>query len=336
MRNATLRQLKVFESVARHLSFSRAAEELHLTQPAVSAQVRKLEDHAGVPLFEQLGKKVYLTAAGQHLLDSVREILARVREAEDALDGFKGVEGGRLNIAVISAGDYFFPSLLVEFARRHSGISLNFGVYNREELLQELAHNATDLAIMVRPPTDTEMVAEPFAPHPYVVVARPDHPLASERNIPLSRVLHEPFVVRERGSDTWNSMEDAFGDRLGEMNILMQIKSTETIKQAVMAGMGLGFLSAHTLSRELHAGALTILDVRGLPLMLNWYVVHRRGKQLPAVARAFRQFLLDEGAKLIDQALSPQEPARSPARQKDRTDAPIRQPASSRRPSARR
>jgi LysR family transcriptional regulator, low CO2-responsive transcriptional regulator len=336
MRNATLRQLKVFEAVARHLSFSRAAEELHLTQPAVSAQVRKLEDHAGVPLFEQLGKKVYLTAAGQHLLDSVREILARVREAEDALDGFKGVEGGRLNVAVISAGDYFFPSLLVEFARRHSGISLNFGVYNREELLQELAHNATDLAIMVRPPNDAEMVAEPFAPHPYVVVARPDHPLASERNIPLSRVLHEPFVVRERGSDTWNSMEDAFGDRLGEMNILMQIKSTETIKQAVMAGMGLGFLSAHTLSRELHAGALTILDVRGLPLMLNWYVVHRRGKQLPAVARAFRQFLLDEGAKLIDQALSPQEPARSPVRQKDRTDAPTRQPASSRRPSAKR
>ncbi|HTH80187.1 MAG TPA: LysR family transcriptional regulator [Ramlibacter sp.] len=336
MRNATLRQLKVFESVARHLSFSRAAEELHLTQPAVSAQVRKLEDHAGVPLFEQLGKKVYLTAAGQHLLDSVREILARVREAEDALDGFKGVEGGRLNVAVISAGDYFFPSLLVEFARRHHGISLNFGVYNREELLQELAHNATDLAIMVRPPADGEMVAEPFAPHPYVVVARPDHPLAAERNIPLSRVLHEPFVVRERGSDTWNSMEDAFGDRLGEMNILMQIKSTETIKQAVMAGMGLGFLSAHTLSRELHAGALAILDVRGLPLMLNWYVVHRRGKQLPAVARAFRQFLLEEGAKLIDQALSPQGPSRSPARPKDRIDAPIRQQASSRRPSARR
>ena len=336
MRNATLRQLKVFESVARHLSFSRAAEELHLTQPAVSAQVRKLEDHAGVPLFEQLGKKVYLTAAGQHLLDSVREILARVREAEDALDGFKGVEGGRLNVAVISAGDYFFPSLLVEFARRHHGISLNFGVYNREELLQELAHNATDLAIMVRPPNDAEMVAEPFAPHPYVVVARPDHPLASERTISLSRVLHEPFVVRERGSDTWNSMEDAFGERLRDMNVLMQIKSTETIKQAVMAGMGLGFLSAHTLSRELHAGALSILDVRGLPLMLNWYVVHRRGKQLPAVARAFRQFLLDEGAKLIDLALSPQAAARSPARPKDHPAAPIRPPASSRRLSARR
>jgi DNA-binding transcriptional LysR family regulator len=334
MRNATLRQLKVFESVARHLSFSRAAEELHLTQPAVSTQVRKLEEHAGLPLFEQLGKKVYLTAAGRHLLDSARSILSRVQEAEDALGAFKGVEGGRLNVAVISAGDYFFPSLLVEFARRHRAISLNFGVFNREELLQELTDNATDLAIMVRPPNDADTVAEPFAPHPYVVVARPDHPLAGQRGIPLSRVLSEPFIVRERGSDTWNSMEDAFGAQLEHMNILMQIKSTETIKQAVMAGMGIGFLSQHTLSRELHAGGLAVLDVRGLPLMLNWYVVHRRGKQLPPVARAFRQFLLDEGAALIDRALAaPSPPSRPP---KARRSEPTRPPASSRRPRAAR
>jgi DNA-binding transcriptional LysR family regulator len=169
-----------------------------------------------------------------------------------------------------------------------------------------------------------------------VVVARPDHPLAGAKAIPLARVLREPFVVRERGSDTWNSMEDAFGEHLHEMNVLMQIKSTETIKQAVMAGMGLGFLSAHTLSRELHAGALAILDVRGLPLMLNWYVVHRRGKQLPAVARAFRQFLLDEGADLIEQALKPPVAARPAARAKARGPAPTRPPKSSaRRPAER-
>lgn len=333
MRNATLRQLKVFESVARHLSFSRAAEELHLTQPAVSAQVRKLEEHAGLPLFEQLGKKVYLTAAGRQLLDSARAILLSVQEAEDALGVFKGVEGGRLNVAVISAGDYFFPSLLVEFASRHRGISLNFGVFNREELLHELAQNATDLAIMVRPPNDEDTVADAFAPHPYVVVARPDHPLVGQRAIALSHVLREPFVVRERGSDTWNSMEDAFGEHLRDMNVLMQIKSTETIKQAVMAGMGLGFLSAHTIGRELHTGALSILDVRGLPLMLNWYVVHRRGKQLPPVARAFRQFLLDEGSGLIDRALSaPSVRGRSSGRQPGRTGAPSLQQTSSRRP----
>jgi DNA-binding transcriptional LysR family regulator len=325
MRNATLRQLKVFESVARHLSFSRAAEELHLTQPAVSAQVRKLEDHAGLPLFEQLGKKVHLTAAGRQMLESARAILERVQEAEDALGAYKGVEGGRLNVTVISAGDYFFPFLLVEFARRHPGISLNFGVVNREELLAQLAENATDLAIMVRPPTDADTEAEPFAPHPYVVVARPDHPLAGERAIPISRVLRDPFIVRERGSDTWNSMEDAFGERLADMNIAMQIRSTETIKQAVMAGMGLSFLSAHTIGRELHAGLLAMLDVKGLPLMLNWYVVHRRGKRLPPVAQAFRQFLMTEGSALIDRALSP------PAT-KSRASAPARAPVASRSP----
>ena len=329
MRNATLRQLKVFEAVARHLSFSRAAEELHLTQPAVSAQVRKLEDHAGLPLFEQLGKKVHLTAAGRQMLESARAILERVQEAEDALGAYKGVAGGRLNVSVISAGDYFFPFLLVEFARRHAGISLNFGVCNREELLAQLSENATDLAIMVRPPTDADTVADAFAPHPYVVVARPDHPLAHEKGIPLSRILRDPFIARERGSDTWNSMEDAFGERLSEMNITMQIKSTETIKQAVMAGMGLGFLSAHTVSRELQAGALAILDVKGLPLMLNWYVVHRRGKRLPPVAQAFRQFLMDEGAALIEQALS------GPATPKRRASAPARRRAGARnRPPA--
>jgi DNA-binding transcriptional LysR family regulator len=304
MRNATLRQLKVFESVARHLSFSRAAEELHLTQPAVSAQVRALEGHAGLPLFEQLGKKVFLTPAGRQLLESSRAILDQVQAAEHSLAAFKGVKGGRLNVSVISAGDYFFPKLLVAFAGRHEGIELNFGVCNREELLAQLDANATDLAIMVRPPSQADMIAEPFAPHPYVVVANMRHPLVGKRRIPMDRLLGEPFIVRERGSDTWNSMEDGFGARVNKLNVLMQIKSTETIKQAVIAGMGLSFLSVHTLSRELKARELAVLDVRGLPLMLNWYVVHRAGKRLPPVAQAFKSFLLEEGAALVERALA--------------------------------
>src|SRR3954471_3548965 len=206
MKNATLRQLKVFEAVARHRSFSRAAEELHLTQPAVSTQVSKLEDHAGLPLFEQLGKKIHLTAAGEQMLVSSREIIQKFQEAEEAMAQFKGVSGGRLNVAVISAGDYFFPRLLVEFAQRHAGVTFNFGVCNREELLAEMQENRTDLAVMVRPPDDGDTVAEPFAPHPYVVVAAPDHRLARTARIPVTRILREPFVVREKGSDTWNSM----------------------------------------------------------------------------------------------------------------------------------
>jgi LysR family transcriptional regulator, low CO2-responsive transcriptional regulator len=303
MKNATLRQLKVFESVARNLSFSRAAEELHLTQPAVSTQVKKLEGHAGLPLFEQLGKKIHLTPAGVEMLHSSRAIIQQFKEAEEAMTQFKGVSGGQLNVAVISAGDYFFPRLLVEFAGRHSGVTLNFNVCNREELLQRLADNLTDLAIMVRPPLDMDTVNEPFAPHPYVIVAPPSHPLAGRRRIPVSRLEREPFVVREKGSDSWNSMQEAFGAHLADLNIAMEIKSTETIKQAVMAGMGVSFLSAHTISRELRAGSLAVLNVQGFPLMLNWYVVHRKSKRLPPVAQAFRSFLLKEGAALIEQAL---------------------------------
>jgi DNA-binding transcriptional LysR family regulator len=303
VRHATHRQLKVFESVARLLSFSRAAEELHLTQPAVSTQVRKLEDHAGHALFEQFGKKIYLTPAGAELLRIARAILQQFEAAEVAMTQFKGVAGGRLNVGVISAGDYFFPRLLVAFVGRHSGVTLNFTVHNREGLLAHIADNLTDLAIMVRPPTELDTVNEPFAPHPYVVVAPPAHPLASRREIALGELMREPFIVRERGSDTWKSMQEGFGGDLSAINIAMEIRSTETIKQAVMAGMGLSFLSAHTVGRELRAGSLRQLDVRGLPLMLHWYVVHRRAKRLPPVAQAFKGFLLAEGAALIEETV---------------------------------
>ncbi len=300
MKNATLRQLKVFETVARHLSFSRAAEELHLTQPAVSTQIKKLEDHAGLPLFEQLGKKIYLTPGGAELLDYCRTIIQQFQEAEDAMTHFKGITGGKLNVAVISAGDYFFPRLLVEFARRHQGVTLNLSVHNRDGLLNQLANNLTDIAIMVRPPLDMDTEVQAFAPHPYVIVAPPDHHLVKKKNIPIQTLMREPFVVREKGSDTWNSMEDGFGGNLSDLNIAMEIRSMETIKQAVIAGMGLAFLSAHTISLELQAGSLAVLDVEGFPVMLNWYVVHRKHKRLPPVAQAFKDFLLEEGPALIE------------------------------------
>ena len=304
MKNATLRQLKVFETVARHLSFSRAAEELHLTQPAVSTQVKTLQGHVGLVLFEQLGKRIFLTPAGEELLRYSRAIIRQFDEAEEALTQFKGITGGKLNVAVISAGDYFFPRLLVEFARRHPGVTLNLAVHNREKLLSEIANNLTDLAIMVRPPQDMDTVNEAFAPHPYVIVAAPDHPYAKRKKIPMSVLKHERFVVREKGSDTWNSMQESFGKHLADLNIAMEIKSTETIKQAVIAGMGISFLSAHTISLELQAGSLIVLDVQGFPMMLNWYVVYRNGKRLPPVAEAFRTFLMSDGAALIQKFTS--------------------------------
>jgi DNA-binding transcriptional LysR family regulator len=300
MKNATLRQLRVFEAVARHLNFSRAAEELHLTQPAVSTQVKQLTQHAGVPLFEQLGKKIYLTPAGSDLVHYSRTIIDLFRETENAMAHHKGVSGGKLKVAVISAGDYFFPQLLAEFARHNAGVTLDLTVHNREELLHVLTENLTDLAVMVRPPSDLDTVNEVFAPHPYVIVAAPDHPLAAKKRIPLATLAREPFITRERGSDTWNSMQETFGRRLKQLQIAMEIKSTETIKQAVIAGMGVSFLSAHTISLELETRRLTVLDVEGFPAMLHWYVVHRKAKHLPPVARAFQQFLIKEGAALLE------------------------------------
>jgi DNA-binding transcriptional LysR family regulator len=301
MRNATLRQLKIFETVARHLSFSRAADELCLTQPAVSTQVKQLEDHAGLALFKQLGKKIYLTPAGSEMLHYARSIIEQFREMDEAMGRLQGIAGGQLNIAVISAGDYFFPRLLGEFTRRNEGVRLNLAVHNREGLLQQLTHNLTDLAIMVRPPRDLDTRNESFAPHPYVIVAPPRHPLVGKKRIALSALFREPFIVREKGSDTRHSMEEGFAGGMGRLNIAMEIRSTETIKQAVIAGMGIAFLSAHTISRELQVGNLAVLDVAGLPVMLDWYVVHRKNKRLPPVAAAFKDFLISEGAARIAQ-----------------------------------
>ena len=299
MQHATQRQLRAFEAVARHLSFSRAAQELHLTQPAVSTLVKQLEGHAGLALLEQLGKKIYLTSAGERMLRHARAIIAELREAQDAMAQLKGITGGTLNVAVISAGDYFFPRLLAEFLRRNGGVNVNLAVYNRAELLQQLANNLTDLAVMVRPPEQIDTVNESFAPHPYVIVASPQHPLAAKRRIAVSALVPEPFVIRERGSDTWNSMREAFGRDFAKLRIAMEIRSTETIKQAVMAGMGIAFLSAHTIALEQRLGQLVVLDVVGFPAWFDWFVVHRRNKHLPAVAQAFKQFLLTDGARLI-------------------------------------
>ena len=302
MKHATLRQLKVFHTVGRHLSFSRAAEELHLTQPAVSAQVKELEGHAGLPLFERIGRRTYLTAAGSELMAYSQSILAQVHDADEAMGRLKGVAGGTLNVAVISAGDYFFPRLVADFMRRHGNITLNLTVHNREDLLRALADNLTDLAVMVRPPEGLDTVHEAFAPHAYVIVAAADHPLAGQRRVSVERVLREPFVTREHGSDTWIAMQEAFGARMPEIGVAMEIRSNETIKQAVLAGMGVSFMSEHAVALEVDIGRLAVLNVDGFPAQRQWFVVHRRSKRLAPVAVAFRQFLLGEGARWIRQA----------------------------------
>jgi len=321
MRNATLRQLKVFECVARHLSFTRAARELHLTQPAVSTQVKQLEEHTGLPLFELVGKKVHLTHAGHAMLDHSRAIIAQFRDADEAMQHLKGISGGRLVVTVISAGDYFFPRVLAAFARVHPRVAITLGVSNRAELLRRMADNTTDLGIMGRPPNDRDVIAEPFAPHPYVVVAAPDHPLARKTRLSIADLAHERFIVREEGSDTRATMAEVFRGVMSRLPEPMEIASNETVKQTVIAGMGIAFLSAHTVALELEVGRLAMLDVQGFPALRNWYVVHRRQKRLPPVADAFRAFVVEEGASLIEEAthLSLQSPRRG-ARARRRRD----------------
>jgi DNA-binding transcriptional LysR family regulator len=299
MKNATLRQLRVFESAARHLSLTRAAEELHLTPPAVSIQIRLLEGHAHADLFERVGRGLRLTQAGAEVLARTREVLAQIREAEEAIEGLASLEHGLLDVAVINAGDYFFPWIIAAFRESHPRIRVRLSVGNRDELLARLTAHEIDIAVMSHPPTQAEFAAEPFAPHPHVIVAAPGHPLVGKRAVTLERLAKEPLITREPGSATRLAMEQAFHEAGVVPRVEMEIASNETIKQAVAAGFGVGFLSAHAVQQELALGRLALVSVKGFPVMRQWYVVHRRDRRLPPITGAFQRFVVKEGARLI-------------------------------------
>lgn len=313
MKHVTLRQLKVFEAVARHLSFSRAAEELHLTQPAVSMQVKQLEEQAGLPLTEMVGKKVFLTIAGEEVARHARRVAQQLREADEALDAIKGVRGGRLSLGAITTAKYFAPRLLAEFRRRKPGIELELHVSNRETVVRQLADNEVDLAIMGQPPQEVPTVAEAFADHPLAIVAAPDHPLAGRRHIAPALLGTETFIIREPGSGTRAVMERYFADAGIAPRHLMEMAGNETVKQAAMAGLGLALISAHTVSLECEVGRLVRLPVTGTPLMRRWFIVHRADKVLLPVAENFRKFLLAEAPGLMADRPPPESTPPEPA-----------------------
>lgn len=304
--HVTLRQLTLFESVARHLSYTRAAEELHLSQPAVSMQVRQLEESVGLPLFEKLGKRIHLTEAGQEMFHYSQTINQQLIEAEEVMEALKGVKRGRLRISVATTANYFATRLLAAFSREYEGTSFALEVTNRKTLLQRLADNETDLVIMGRPPDGLELQAESFMENPLVVIAPPDHELAQASGpIPLQRIQDETFVVRELDSGTRIAMERFFRNRGVHLRAGMEMTSNEAIKQAVEAGLGLGIVSVHTLELELEVGRLVVLDVDEFPIMRHWYIVHRKGKRLSPVAMTFRNYLLGpEGAPQLDSSVA--------------------------------
>lgn len=317
----TLRQLEVFEAVARHLNFSRAARELHLTQPAVSMQVKQLQGQAGLPLFEQIGKRLHLTEAGRTLCRHIHAIQRETEEATQTLAALKGVNQGTLDITLISTAKYFAPGYLARFCAPYPGVKLKLTVCNRAGLLQRLGDNETDLAIMGHPPKGLGIIAEPFARNPHAIIAHPGHTLARARRIPWRRLAGENFLIREPGSGTRLLMERVFRSHGMSVNATMEISSDETIKQAAMAGMGIAFLSLNTVELERRTGRLVVLDVVGMPVMRDWYIVHRKDKRLPPVASAFRDFLLSQADGALGRHGAPAKP-RDFRPVSDRQDSP--------------
>ncbi|HEY4697948.1 MAG TPA: LysR family transcriptional regulator [Gallionella sp.] len=294
----TLRQLQVFEKVASRLNYSRAAEELFLSQPAVSMQIKQLEAHIGLPLFEQMGKKIFLTEAGRELFHYSRNITQQLAEMQALFEEMKGLGQGRLTLSVVNTANYFTPQLLARFCRRYPGINVNLHVANRDAVLKQLADNSTDLAIMGQPPDAMDVSAESFLDNPLVVIAAPGHPLTKLKRVKFARLATETFLSREPGSGTRSAMERIFAEHGIQPHISMEMETNEAIKQAVQAGMGLGILSLHSIELELETKRLAILNVEHFPLLRHWFVVHRSSKRLSGAALAFKDFLLTEAKNM--------------------------------------
>lgn len=292
LRHATLHQLRIFQAVAEHNSFARAAKALHLSPPTLSLQVKQLSETVGQPLFEQIGKKIYLTAAGKILSQASQDISQRMDLLSAELASLQGMERGRLKLAILTTVKYTVPKLLGGFCAAHPGIDVAMVVGNRESLLQRLSSNQDDLYIMGQPPQHMNLVCEDFADNPLVLVAHPNHPLVGKRRIEPARLQQEPFILREPGSGTRLTMEQFFADQGFSPINRLEVGSNEAIKQTVAGGLGLAVLSATTVVSELALGELVQLEVKGFPLIRRWYVVYSAGKRLSPAAHAFKQWLL--------------------------------------------
>ena len=300
MKNVTFRQLRVFTEVARKLSFVRAAEALHLTPPAVTMQIKELESAIELPLFDRQGRSISLTTSGEYFLVYARRLLATLKDAEDAMARFRRVEAGVLNIGLVSTAKYFVPRLLARFREEHPGIEVRLQVTgNRAQLIALLQGADIDLAVMGRAPNEVAMRTEPFAAHPLVFVCPPGHPLLGMGRPAASALEDYPFIVREPGSGTRGAMEEFLRERRVTPRISMEMSSNETIKQAVMAGMGISFLSLHTVGLEVGAGLMQVVEVEGTPLMRTWNLARLYSKVLSPAAEAFRYYMIEEGERYL-------------------------------------
>ncbi|MGC1197616.1 MAG: LysR substrate-binding domain-containing protein [Geitlerinemataceae cyanobacterium] len=294
MIHATLHQLKVFETTARHGSFTKAAEELSITQPTVSTQVKQLTQAVGLPLFEHIGKQLYLTDTGRELQATCREVFEQLDNFEMKVADLKGAKQGKLRLAVVTTAKYFVPRILGSFCQNYPDIDISLQVTNHQKLTQRMWENQDDLYILSQPPADMDLCSQAVLDNPLVVVARRDHPLANQKNIPIQRLQHEPFIMRESGSGTRQAVEELFEKRRVSVNVRLELGSNEAIKQAIAGGLGISVLSEHTLMPEGSLGELVALDVRDFPIARRWYVVYLAGKQLSVIAEAFLAYLLEQ------------------------------------------
>jgi DNA-binding transcriptional LysR family regulator len=294
IRHASLRQLQVFEAIVRLGSFTRAADELFVTQPTASMQIKKLADALGLPLFEQVGRQLRPTEAGAELYQACRAIFEALDKLEMKVADLKGIKRGRLRLGVITTAKYFAPEVLGEFCKLYPGIEVALKVSNRDRIIERINSNEDDLYIMGQTPHDQfDLDAFPFAPNPLVVMAPRDHPLVGQRNIPLSRIAEEALILREPGSGIRDATLKVFEQLRIRPNVRMELGSNEAIKHAVVGGLGLSVLSLHTLTLEGAEGPVAILDVQGFPIMRQWYLVYPKGKELSLVAQPFLNFALE-------------------------------------------
>ena len=298
MIQATLHQLKVFEATARHASFTRAAEELFITQPTVSSQIKQLSRAVGLPLFEQIGKRLFLTNAGQELLATCQDIFNRLDHFEMKVADFKGTKQGKLKLAVITTAKYFIPRILGSFCQQYPGVDVSLKVTNHQQIQGRMQENKDDLYIVSNPPEELDLTSQSFLDNPLVVITRRDHPLVGIKQIPITRLNNEAFIMREKGSGTRQAVQTLFNQYDVKVHVRLELGSNEAIKQAIAGGMGLSVLSEHTLISEGKESELSILDVEHFPIKRRWYVAHLGGKQLSVIAQTFLDYLLEESRKI--------------------------------------
>ena len=305
LKHGTLPQISVFEAVARLGSYTKAAEELYMAQPTVSVQMKKLAETVGLPLVEQIGKRVHLTEAGRALHESCGELFATLVRLDENLAKIRGMQAGRLQLAVSTTGKYFAPRMLAEFVKEHPGIEVSLQIHNRATLLDRMAQNLDDLYIFASPPAEADVVTQAILPNPMVAYASSDHPLAQEKNIPFSRFAEEPFLIREAGSGTRMLAREIFAQHGLEPKVRMELSTNEAIKQAIIAGLGVSIMSRYTLGLDVKHEQLAVLDVEGLPVERSWVFAYPVGKQLPALAQGFMDFTRKMARTLVLDHLPP-------------------------------